>query len=516
MVADVRLSWREPRQIETRCPLCGYEGAFAHFVRVIQDDALCTEEDSWYCPECMGFFAQPWKYPDYADDYGFPDYFRYYCEVGAGIGSMIEPVLCVASRKKIDTMLDVGCGVPFTVDFARTRLGVAASGVDPSTYARRGNELLAVPLDQGMLGHGSSSDGKQFDLVFSSEVIEHVEDPIAFARTLSEHTASEGVLVLTTPSAEFVVPGKSRLDCLGTIWPAIHHAIYSATGLEKLLRGLGFGYVTVRRQRERLLAFACRIPFEPGTPSLEDQAACRAYIAAQAEDPARFGRSLASGNLFRIFRDAVNEGKLDLAASIDERMREFCQSAYGCDLHEYERFCQEAKITEQDALFSRWPYFTYVYAYYASMLALLKGRYRNAETGFAAFCDMISHNRFRNALWWGEGANLYESALFHRGFAALLDGRRDEAIRSFKQVLARSGEPPLGLAAMVCRNDEIGLRALMQMGVCHLQSGNPVKAIAVFDEALEWAGKFATSQDRIGELIKLVHVAHEVRAAQAH
>jgi hypothetical protein len=79
MVADVRLSWREPRQIETRCPLCGHEGTFAHFVRVMQDDALCPEEDSWYCSECMGFFAAPFRYPDYAEDYGFPDYFRYYC-----------------------------------------------------------------------------------------------------------------------------------------------------------------------------------------------------------------------------------------------------------------------------------------------------------------------------------------------------------------------------------------------------------------------------------------------------
>ena len=97
-----------------------------------------------------------------------------------------------------------------------------------------------MPIDPQLLGGGSRFDGRTFDLVLSSEVVEHVPDPVAFVETLAAHVADDGLLLLTTPSTGFIRPSRNVLDCLGTFWPGIHHAVFTRDRLAELLGGLGF------------------------------------------------------------------------------------------------------------------------------------------------------------------------------------------------------------------------------------------------------------------------------------
>jgi len=513
LAADIFLRWNEPRHLSVSCRLCGSDSGLDHFVTCEQQDAAFGPvQDYWFCNACAGFFAYPFVYPEYSEDYGFVDYIRYYCEIGAGVDSMIQPILDVVNCIPVRTMIDVGCGVPFTVDFANRFLGVQAEGVDPSRYAAQGSALLGAPVESALLGQGSRHDGKKFDLVYSSEVIEHVPDPRAFARVLADHVADQGVLVITTPNAEFIGPGTNRLDNLATLWPGIHHAIYSARGLEEQLRQLGFSNVVVRRQRERLIAFATRFPFTPATPGPSDRRLARAYIGGLIKNP-EGDRSLISGNLFRQFRDAVNEGEMSLALQVDTELTAFCHDRYGVSLDEVDRFVDDARTLDPQATFAKWPYFIYVYLYYRAMLLLHTGKFADAERGFRLFLEMLETCNFSNALWWQEGAHLYPSAAFHAGFAALLDKRQDDGRAYFERIIDGSLARLPGLPGLSRHDPLLPIRALAQRGVCYLQTGQVLPAISDLTTALERVGKLPSEKALQAEIIQLLNVAIGARAA---
>jgi 2-polyprenyl-3-methyl-5-hydroxy-6-metoxy-1,4-benzoquinol methylase len=64
--------------------------------------------------------------------------------------------------------------------------------------------------------------GRRFDVVYASEVIEHVPDPAAFAALLAARVADDGVLVLTTPSADYIEPGTAFAHTTAALAPGFH------------------------------------------------------------------------------------------------------------------------------------------------------------------------------------------------------------------------------------------------------------------------------------------------------
>ncbi|MGB0664724.1 MAG: class I SAM-dependent methyltransferase [Pontibacterium sp.] len=213
----VKVEWEPGVHHQGLCPLCRVEAEHKAILKISTGAERMPYDATFLCAACEGVFSYPFVYPDYSEDYSFPDYTRYYCEIGAGVGSMIEAVQNVCRARHIGSMIDVGCGTPFTADFARRHLGVDAKGVDPSNYAKQYAGLMEVPLSSALLGFGSQFDSQKFDLVFSSEVVEHVEDPVGFVELLADYVAPNGILVLTTPSAEFVAERPSPLDTMSSI-----------------------------------------------------------------------------------------------------------------------------------------------------------------------------------------------------------------------------------------------------------------------------------------------------------
>jgi SAM-dependent methyltransferase len=145
-----------------------------------------------------------------------------------------------------DRALDLGCGDGrFTAELART--GAAATGVDIAEAALKRARAAHPDLDFRLApfdGPLPFDDGS-FDVVWSSEVIEHVADTARWLSEVRRVLVPRGRLLLTTPShgrLRVAVSGiEAFSDPLGD-----HLHLYTQGSLTALLAEFGFGEISVR------------------------------------------------------------------------------------------------------------------------------------------------------------------------------------------------------------------------------------------------------------------------------
>jgi SAM-dependent methyltransferase len=152
----------------------------------------------------------------------------------------------LAEARSADRVLDLGCGDgAFTAAVAPRVARVVGAEVAEAAVsrARRHHPGLAfeiVPLD-GPLPFAAGA----FELVWSSEVIEHVADTGRWLSEVRRVLAPSGRLLLTTPNhsrLRLAIGGIERYsEPLGD-----HLHLYSRRSLRKLLADFGFGAVEVR------------------------------------------------------------------------------------------------------------------------------------------------------------------------------------------------------------------------------------------------------------------------------
>jgi ubiquinone/menaquinone biosynthesis C-methylase UbiE len=145
-----------------------------------------------------------------------------------------------------DRVLDVGCGDGrFTVEL--TRAGMRAVGVDVAQAAlerarerEAGADFRLVPID----GRLPFEDGS-FEVVWASEVIEHIADTARWLSEVRRVLVPRGRLLVTTPShgrMRVALGGVERFsEPLGD-----HLHLYTRGSLRTLLEEFDFDPVAVR------------------------------------------------------------------------------------------------------------------------------------------------------------------------------------------------------------------------------------------------------------------------------
>jgi SAM-dependent methyltransferase len=163
-----------------------------------------------------------------------------------------------------DRVLDLGCGDGrFTEEIARigakpVGVEVAQAAVDRSRNAHPELDFRLVPID-GPLPFEDVS----FDVVWSSEVIEHVADTARWLSEVRRVLVPRGRLLLTTPCHGRLRVAAQGIEAFSDPLGA-HLHLYTRGSLHALLAEFGFDQISVRTAggppllRRLLLARASR------------------------------------------------------------------------------------------------------------------------------------------------------------------------------------------------------------------------------------------------------------------
>ena len=235
------------------------------------------------CNECGSLPSIGFTTPDYRDDDIEGAALKFAKEQGAGVSVMLRPLYWI-DRTGVSTFLDVGGGYGFALDAARTLFGWTVRGADPSSFARIGARELGLEIDDVVITEAGPAKNAPYDLVLASEVIEHVDDPVAFARALRASAGPRGRVLITTPDAERITPESDPSVALMGLAPGSHVLVLSRKGLERVLQAAGFGFVRVIQRNNSLIAAAGAAPFafDPSSETPPEDYA--AYLRGRAAE----------------------------------------------------------------------------------------------------------------------------------------------------------------------------------------------------------------------------------------
>ncbi len=171
----------------------------------------------WESPCGLAFF-----HPMIAGDEGF--YARFYRHIHpsafrAHLGERSDFLAAARLVKAGDEVLDVACG---TGEFSRYVPEADYVGLEPNPAASQPGVTI---VHESLEAHAARHAGG-YDAVCAFQVIEHVTDPLGFARTLFELVRPGGLLILAAPT--WPSPMTEIPNCIGNAAP--HHLSWWTRG----------------------------------------------------------------------------------------------------------------------------------------------------------------------------------------------------------------------------------------------------------------------------------------------
>lgn len=170
--------------------------------------------------------------------------------VGLGLAELVLEI--IAGHAGVRTICDLGCGNGYLAGQLGTR-GYKVLGIDASaTYIKFARERHGGPLvqfEQALIDHDLASrllsTTAPFGLVVSSDVIEHLYNPLAFLEAAHMMLRPGGTEVIGTPYHGYLknlaisLTGKSDAHH-GVHWHGGHIKFFSPASLRNMLLAAGF------------------------------------------------------------------------------------------------------------------------------------------------------------------------------------------------------------------------------------------------------------------------------------
>jgi SAM-dependent methyltransferase len=320
---------------------------------------------------------------------------KFYVEQGAGLDLLVMPAF-IARECSAGRYLEIGCGFGFGLDFAHRAFGWDVRGIDPSPIAREGRRLLNVNIQSRYLS--ASDAGKDtYNAIGALEVLEHIQDPYEFLQILRAQLSPAGILVLTTPDAEYIEFGRDKPGLLNVLTPGYHAVLFTQRSLEFALRKIGFNEIQIVVRGATLLAIAGEGAASIKLGEVFDPAIYRHYLECRLETVAPQS-ILGIGLGYRLFKHLINIDLLAEAEPLQQRLAAAVRERDGIDILDPHRLLAE--------LARPWTFEEYVERLPACLVSLLyfSGILRlnghNDPRGAAAYfyATHVMAGIFRNAM----------------------------------------------------------------------------------------------------------------------
>ena len=191
--------------------------------------------------------------------------------------------LAAAFQGRPFRVLDVGCGRGFYLPLYAA-LGGQATGVELDPLPRAIAEARAKDSGATILSARAESlpfADQSFDCVVMSEILEHLDDPVAALREARRVLVAGGLLLATVPNADYpfrwdplnftleaVFKRPIRTGFLAGIW-ANHVRLYRRDTLRADVEAAGFTIRDLFGHTSRCLPFVHNIVYGLGKPLLE-------------------------------------------------------------------------------------------------------------------------------------------------------------------------------------------------------------------------------------------------------
>jgi SAM-dependent methyltransferase len=150
----------------------------------------------------------------------------------------------VAGRRPVRRMLDFGCGSGHVLGLAREVLGCQIHGVELHPVGHLGAARFGFDLQAGAL-EDAAFQNSSFDLIYASQVFEHLPDPRAELAILRRLLAPEGRLYIEVPNYASISIRVGR-DRFVSNTPPGHLNYFTPTTLRRLVQSAGLAVAVLR------------------------------------------------------------------------------------------------------------------------------------------------------------------------------------------------------------------------------------------------------------------------------
>jgi SAM-dependent methyltransferase len=230
-----------------KCPVCRSRNNRV-FLKISDKSVSCFLLSC----KCGTLFYPYATAPNYMEVEGRESFFMR-LDQAEGIDSSLAP-LYISKEFDYLPVVDVGCGLGFTSDFLRFE-GRECVAFDPSSAAAISTEILGIDINIG-LANAEKIQMSSDRLVFCSEVIEHVENPLEFLLLMKNLAGSEGYLIASTPNGPYISRKVPKSTIKAMVAPSQHLFLLSPAALEGIAKSAGFEWIHTWTSNERLFMVA--------------------------------------------------------------------------------------------------------------------------------------------------------------------------------------------------------------------------------------------------------------------
>lgn len=153
------------------------------------------------CQSCGMRFASPYPADRALSDF-YQEYYanrNYKAKTEKKVKRALRRLRRLNRAGKYQSFLDVGCNIGTAVEAARLS-GLQATGIEiDSDSVAMARELYPDNEFEIVSVQGFAKSGRKFDIIYTTEVIEHLKDVDGFIDAIYQLLTPEGVLYLTTP-----------------------------------------------------------------------------------------------------------------------------------------------------------------------------------------------------------------------------------------------------------------------------------------------------------------------------